>query len=197
MKLLFPTVIHEIPVKNFKSIKKELIDFVYDQQQRDPKGVAFSNLGGWQSQPVYYQQKNILSDIVSQSIGSYFEDNVLKLSNAEQIKVDGLWININRRGDSNLPHDHPLSNIAGVFWINSPIGCGVLEFQSPHHFTGGAEMELYTDEFREKTNSYPTYWITPKEGTISLFPSSLVHRVRENETDVDRISASFNLQLHK
>ena len=197
MRLLFPTVIHEIQVKNFKSIKKELIDFVYEQQQRDSNGVIFSNVGGWQSQPVYYEQKNILSDIVSQSIGSYFENNVLKFSNPDQLRVDGLWININRRGDSNLPHDHPLSNVAGVFWIKSPPGCGTLEFQSPHHFTSAAEMEMYTDDFREKTNSYSTYWLTPQEGTIALFPSSLVHRVRENETDEDRISASFNLQFYK
>ena len=195
MRLLFPSVIHELKVDNFKSIKKELIEFVYDQHQRDSVGVDFSNVGGWQSQQVYGTYNNILLDTVTTTLISYFKKNVLDMS--KEIRVDGLWININKKGDSNLPHDHPLSNIAGVFWINSPIGCGALEFQSPHHFTGGAEMELYTDEFREKTNSYPTYWITPKEGTISLFPSSLVHRVRENETDVDRISASFNLQLHK
>ena len=37
MKLLFPTVIHELKVKNFRSVKKELMDYVYDQYDRDPK----------------------------------------------------------------------------------------------------------------------------------------------------------------
>ena len=36
----YPSVIHEIKVKNFRSIKQELIDYVYDQQ-RDPKGEIF------------------------------------------------------------------------------------------------------------------------------------------------------------
>ena len=53
MKLLFPTVIHELKVKSFKSIKKDLVNFVYEEKVKDPDGVIFSNKGGWQSQPTY------------------------------------------------------------------------------------------------------------------------------------------------
>ena len=38
------------------------------------------------------------------------------------------------------------------------------------------------------TMSYP-----PKEGRLVLFPSWVSHGVRENHTDEDRISISFNL----
>ena len=38
------------------------------------------------------------------------------------------------------------------------------------------------------TWSYP-----PQEGRLILFPAWLSHGVRENETDEDRISISFNL----
>ena len=49
MKLLFPSVIHELKVKNFKSIKMDLINFVYEEREKDSKGLNFSNMGGWQS----------------------------------------------------------------------------------------------------------------------------------------------------
>ena len=40
-----------------------------------------------------------------------------------------------------------------------------------------------------------TYYFTPIEGRILLFPSSLEHEVEENKSDEDRISYSFNIKL--
>ena len=194
MRTIFPTVIHEISVKNFKSIKKELIDFVYDQHQRDSVGVDFSNVGGWQSQQVYGTYNNILLDTVTTTLMSYFKKNVLDMS--KEMRVNNLWININKKGDHNIPHNHPGCHIAGVFWIRSPPGCGNLEMQSPHHFTSAAEIERYTEEFQEKSGAYPFYMFPPTEGTILLFPASLIHRVDVCQSNEDRISAAFNLTFN-
>ena len=194
MRLLFPSVIHELKVDNFKSIKKELIEFVYDQHQRDSVGVDFTNVGGWQSQQVYGTYNNILLDTVTTTLISYFKKNVLDMS--QEIKVDNFWININKKGDHNIPHNHPGCHIAGVFWIRSPPGCGNLEMQSPHHFTSSAEMRMYTEEFQKKSNAYPVYEFPPIEGSILLFPASINHRVTPNQSDGDRISAAFNLTFN-
>ncbi len=191
MKLLFPTVIHELKVGNFRSIKKELMDYVYDQHDRDPKGLNLSNMGGWQSQPIYFNHKNILLSIVTETLQSYFSKGVL--GEGEEFTYKGLWMNINRKGDYNTTHDHPLSHMAGVFWIKTPKDCGNLILENPRHFVCAHEMRRYSDDFRSLTNSYPSYLITPTEGDITLFPSSLSHRVEVNESDDDRISASFNL----
>ena len=51
------------------------------------------------------------------------------------------------------------------------------------------------EDFKKKTNCYPGYWIPPKEGTMLLFPASVVHRVHVCQSDEDRISAAFNLAL--
>ena len=40
-----------------------------------------------------------------------------------------------------------------------------------------------------------TYYFTPKEGRILIFPSKLEHEVKENKSDEDRISYSFNIKL--
>ena len=194
MKLLFPTVIHELKVDNFRSIKKDLVKFVYEEREKDPQGLKFSNMGGWQSKPTYMYQSyqeydNILFSTVSKTIKSYFSDNVMD----KEIIFEGLWMNINKKGDYNSTHDHPNCHMAGAFWINSPEGCGNFECQSPHSYNCGQEINVYTSDFREKTNSYGSYGFLPIEGSIMLFPASLNHRVTPNQSDQDRISSSFNL----
>ena len=37
----------------------------------------------------------------------------------------------------------------------------------------------------------------PKEGSMLVFPSYLEHMVKPNESDEDRISVSFNLDIIK
>ena len=191
MKLLFPSVIHELKVKNFKSIKMDLINFVYEEREKDSKGLNFSNMGGWQSQPTYKDYNNILLSTVADTVRTYFNNNVLDMS--KEIVFEGLWMNINKKGDYNATHDHPNCQMAGVFWINIPEGCGIFECQSPHSYTSGPEVTVYTEDFREKTNSYGSYGFIPEEGSIILFPASVNHRVTPNTSNEDRISSSFYL----
>ena len=49
MKLLFPSVIHEIWIPDFKQIEDDLVKSVYEERKRDPIGGVNSNRGGWQS----------------------------------------------------------------------------------------------------------------------------------------------------
>ena len=191
MKLLFPTVIHELKVNNFRSIKEDLVKFVYEEREKDPRGLRFSNMGGLQSQPTYKDYDNILFSTVKNTLMTYFSQNVLDMS--KEITFEGLWMSINKKGDYNATHDHPNCHMAGAFWINSPEGCGNFECQSPHSYNCGQEINVYTSDFREKTNSYGSYGFLPIEGSIMLFPASLNHRVTPNQSDQDRISSSFNL----
>ena len=193
MKLLFPTVVHEVTVKNFKSIKKDLVNYVYEQKQRDSQGVSFSNVGGWQSGPSYSNFDNILLTTITETLIPYFSNNVLDMS--KKIQYNGLWMNINRKGDYNTSHDHAMCHLAGVFWLKTPKNCGNIHFFSPHSFTHGSEMQRYTEDFQKKTNVYSSYWFSPVEGSILVFPACLIHRVDSNQSEEDRISASFNLEL--
>ena len=193
MRTIFPTVIHELKVEKFKSIKNKLVQFVYEQQEEDLDGVRYSNVGGWQSQPTYNSQDNILLSTVSETLMPYFKDNVMDMSN--EIIYEGLWMNINKKGDHNSTHDHPGCHMAGVFWINSPPECGNLEMQNPHSFSMGNEMMMYTEDFQKKSSAYPVYMFPPTEGTLLLFPACINHRVSASQSDEDRISVAFNLSL--
>ena len=193
MKLLFPTVIHELKVDNFGLIKKGLVEFVYEEREKDSKGLKFSNQGGWQSDFEYCRFDNILLSTVTKALNSYFENDVLDMS--KEITCDGLWMNINGKDNFNSAHNHPGCHLAGVFWIQSPKGCGNLELQSPHSFTMFQEMSRYTESFQKKSSAYPVYMFPPTEGTILLFPASIMHKVESNQSDEDRISVAFNLHL--
>ena len=114
---------------------------------------------------------------------------------SKKIQYNGLWMNINRKGDYNTSHDHAMCHLAGVFWLKTPKNCGNIHFFSPHSFTHGSEMQRYTEDFQKKTNVYSSYWFSPVEGSILVFPACLIHRVDSNQSDEDRISASFNLEL--
>ena len=107
-------------------------------------------------------------------------------------EYNGLWININGKGNFNSSHNHPGCHMSGVFWIKTPPNCGNISFQSPHSFTHANEMSRYKEEFRARTNSYPAYDFAPREGNILLFPASLIHRVDVCQSNEDRISAITN-----
>ena len=105
------------------------------------------------------------------------------------------WKNINFPGSFNVKHNHPRCNLSGVLWIKAPKDSGNIVFTSPQFFDKFQELYSYNDEFKLKSNAYMTYYFVPKEGRILIFPSSLEHEVKENKSNEDRISFSFNVQL--
>ena len=61
---LFPSVVHYIEINDFEHIKKEIVDFVYQEKRINPKGVNKSNRGGWQSETKYHSFDNIIKSTV-------------------------------------------------------------------------------------------------------------------------------------
>ena len=191
---IFPTLIHELKVDDFPSIKDQLIEFVYEEKELWPSGNYVSNIGGWQSKP-HYNYDNILFNTIKQTVVSYLKTNKIFGSDIF-LDIDSLWMNINNRGDYNDLHNHPLSDWVGCFYIKTFKDCGGIIFDSPHTYTQGKELHWYNEDIKEKYNFYNQWeWYQPEEGTIFLFPPSIQHKVSQNRTDNDRISASFNMQL--
>ena len=71
---VFPTLIHELKVDDFPSIKDQLIEFVYEEQRKDSEGNKISNIGGWQSNS-QYNYDNILFNTIKQTVVSYLQTN--------------------------------------------------------------------------------------------------------------------------
>ena len=187
-QLLFPTCIHIFETEDFESIKDELVQHVYEERDRDPKGRTISNRGGWQSRDFTKDDKilSIIGKIICQ---------LPILNKGIDFGMD-CWFNINGKGNYNNKHVHPNSDFSGVFWLKTPKECGNIVFESPHNFSSYMEMQSYTEKFKHDSGFTYNCIFKPVEGKMLIFPSSLQHEVKPNESDEDRISVSFNIKLH-
>ena len=84
-----------------------------------------------------------------------------------------------------MPHTHPNSDFALVLYVTD--SDGLLTFMNPH------PMRLLDNEFYGGSGSHGG--INAKKGDILMFPSDLVHYVKPNPREEDRVSISMNLQL--
>ena len=189
---IFPSPIHTFDVNGFNEIQNELIDYAYELRKKDPKGVSISNRGGWQSSGFEVKDENDkLHNFLFNCINGFPHINY---------KVNFLiyaWININKPGNYNVKHLHPTNDLSGVLWIKAPQNSGDIVFESPYEFQAYQEIDSYVDEFRNSFNIDHSYYFTPTDGRMLIFPSHLMHEVEENLSNEDRISVSFNIKLSK
>ena len=94
MKLLFPNVIHEISIPDFKQIEDDLVKSVYEERKRDPIGGVNSNRGGWQSKDLSYS--HVIFKLIKDKVVSHFiTTRVFK--EGVGINFDNVWLNINKK----------------------------------------------------------------------------------------------------
>ena len=189
---IFPSIVHVFDVNGFNEVQNQLIDYAYDLKKKEPVGVSISNQGGWQSSSFSVNDEN---DVLH-----HFLINCLAgfpvIDESYNIKIDA-WVNINKPGDYNMKHFHPGVDLAGVLWVKVPKDSGNIIFDNPTGFQTYTEVESYTKDFKDSNNYYHTYYFSPTEGRMLVFPSHLQHQVRENKSNEDRISVSFNIRLSK
>ena len=189
---LFPVPVHVIDVGNFDSIRNKLIQHVYDERKRDPKGVVISNRGGWQSPSFDINNPDILlHSTIAKGVSRipYFKEGTTS-------KIHG-WMNVNGLGDYNRSHNHPNSHMSGILYLKSSEKSGDVVFDSPYTFSSWNELSSYTKEFVERTNCHNSFRFYPIEGRMIVFPSHFKHFVEENKSDEDRISIAFNIKLNE
>lgn len=194
---IFPILIHEFYIENYSKIKKQLINYCYDERSKDHRGIKRSNSGNsWHSKIFYNRSENIISTTLKSVLTKYLKTYPV-FKKETTIDVTTLWININSVGGNNAIHNHPNSNLSGVFWIKSPKNCGNLIFENPNNFAEFNCLNSYSQTVSKKFNKVENYFQPPKEGCVLLFPSHLSHRVEENlnELNEDRISVSFNIRV--
>jgi len=116
---------------------------------------------------------------------------------ATTLEFANVWININNKGGYNEVHVHPGSIMSGAFYVKTPKegDCGSITFhKNPMEGYVVHSLGLAEDLSKaEAAHTHATMSYPPKEGRLVLFPSWVSHGVRENHTEEDRISISFNL----
>ena len=82
--------------------KDALLDYVYQQQELDPKGVVLSNQGGWQSKDNYQEFDNPISQILIKNLSQIFNPQVVSIDE-KGLFILNMWINVNGYGDTSWP----------------------------------------------------------------------------------------------
>lgn len=162
----------------------------------DPKGVRFSNIGGWQSKNycLFDIDRNLTPNIQILAFNVMLAAN--DISNHYDLDVEfGVggcewWININEKDCYNVLHSHPGCDIIALYYPKiSGNNDGTVTFVR----TDGAQyMKLY-----ENNNEHLNYHLMAEPGTIYLMPSHLLHFVNPNLSNDYRVSIAFNLSINK
>ena len=190
--ILFPYVIHQFDIPDFDA--DAITEYCYGEQRIDPEGKQKSNRGGWQSQDHYCRFDNILSRTLMKGLDKWFEEDIF--NKGTQIEVGAMWININGRDSYNIKHNHPNSDLSGVFWVKgSGPDVGSLVFDDDNGYSRFKEGVCYSENFKKTNNLWDQFTFEPTIGQCLIFPSCQDHNVEFNLTDEERISISFNIDL--
>ena len=118
-------------------------------------------------------------------VGNIMDDNI-------PLGLDfrgGPWINYQRCGEFNPTHDHS-GVISSVIFVDIPEEIDhendVQKYQCMSHGC----LEFVYDNSK-------TVRVTPKTGMILVFPADLRHQVYPFQSDVERVTLSFNIETPK
>ena len=192
---IFGTHLHYFDTYSFEEDKDKILKDCYEERKTDPKGVVKSNHGGWQSASKLREDSFVYSFIKKEVFNYYGKERCFR--EGVGLFLSGMWININQKGDFNIAHHHPRSDLSGVLWIKTPENSGRLSFENPDSFALANLLSCSTEEFKQGRGFHYTYDMNLKPGRIVLFPSHLVHRVEPSQSRQDRISISFNIDLEQ
>ena len=147
-----------------------------------------------------YKQKNIFHNPKLVTEFSEVFDQINKIAdeahkllqykqNTKQICIDA-WINDYGSYNISMPHQHPTADLAIVYFPYAQEGCGNLQLLNPN----SKLQYVIHDEMVESWNNYNSFtWdIVPKTGKVVIFPGYLIHYVKQNKSNKQRVSIAFN-----
>lgn len=120
---------------------------------------------------------------VNSSLKNYVED-IMKISGIE-LYVTNSWLNVAHPGQFHTKHDHPNSIVSGVLYLNTKPSDKIVFLRDDRSIWSMNHTEL-------NIHNSMSWWLPAIEGSLYLFPSTLMHEVPPNESDDLRISISFN-----
>ena len=167
---IFPT-----PLWHIEETPQQLIDELYKGAyyfKEKYKSVTKSNEGSYHSPSFEWEEFHPYAQ-------QYIND-ILKNIFENKIKVSEWWYNINPKGTWNKPHNHRGAEFALVLYLTDTDH--LLTLMNPFNF-------------RSYDNLNDDICPQAQKGDIIIFPSDIIHYVKPNQREEERISISMNFQL--
>ena len=192
MHLFFATPIWISEIDNFKNINKELLNYIGIEKSKNPGGLRKSNVKGWHSNEFDLKNEKLKSFIaeISKDIGAAVNDMGWDLQ-SQVVKITSMWSIINKKEAFNERHHHGGSALSAAYYVKAEPNAGDIVFFDPR------QANVFSHPISKKVNNInaQVQSVTPKAGTLILFPSYLEHKVNPNKSNKERIVISFNVSL--
>jgi len=190
----FPEPVFKYKLEDFKSLNKELSEYIYKLQAEDNDGIEKSNKGGWHSSnfelTVKSSVQNRFAIIVQKYILKVFHNNGWKTEN-KNIRIKAMWAIINKKDDFNVIHSHPNCLLSAAYYVKAPKDCGRFQIENPNSIKKHITPEIVN----KNEHNVLMAGIEINEGDLIIFPGYLPHKVARNQSNEDRIVISFNVDI--
>ena len=111
--------------------------------------------------------------------------------NNQVVKITSMWSIINKKDSFNERHHHGNSSLSAAYYVNANKDSGDIVFYDPRQAFAFSHPEANKiNDLNAQVKS-----VTPKSGTLVLFPSYLDHSVKPSKSEEDRVVISFNISL--
>lgn len=192
---LFPSMVWSAFVANAEQMNRALIDTAEDLRST-VQSVQRSNEMGWHSPTDMHKREAFkpICDCIHQMAGTIAES--MSLRTDRRFVIESLWVNINPKNAYNALHNHPQSQMSGVYYVQVDELSGMLRFRDPRAAKVMNPWPVAADKRRDQRH-WDRVNYKPAAGRLIMFPSWLEHDVQPNQSDQERISISFNLGLEK
>ena len=162
------------------TFNEDFISWIKGEMKKE--SVVKSNRGGWQSE--LYDSKNDMFEPLIKQIREFCGHLPLDI---KEIIIPQLWVNVNKKGNWNIIHQHAQYDLSGTYYVKVPKDSGRLFFRDPRPAAIGNKFlidRFDKGEFKK---------VNVMEGTLGIWPAYLDHFVEPSDSDEERISISFDI----
>ncbi len=159
------------------------LDFMKSQLQSNHKSIA--NYASTNKYILDADEMIGIRQSLQEALDTYFKE-VFNTSNKLNLKITQSWLTLTGNSESHHEHVHPNSVASGVLYINLGDNDGISFYRN--------EDSQWYEFLREEETYYSakSFFIACKVGDIVIFPSNLRHGVKQNSSQLERISLAFN-----
>lgn len=177
--LLFPTLVSKYQsVYSLTDLEK---DYIINLKM-------MNNQNNLSSEECYLLDDPILTGL-RQALSEYLTHYFNKLYDPVQpldVYITQSWSNITLYQQSHHKHNHPNSVVSGVYYVQVDHDTDRIYFSKHKHDI----FHIVSKEYKDWNSD--SWWIPIENESLILFPSDLHHFVPPVESDLPRVSISFN-----
>ena len=190
LEYTFATPVFRYVLKNGDSLNAQLSVLILERERTQPS-MEKSNQGGWQSAPDFFRWNNSAVITLERYLSAALKIATARVLLPAKFKIEydlyG-WAAVNRIGDYNTTHVHPMATWSGVYYVDAgdePSGLSGAVLELSHPIT--ASLMTFFPGLLSSARL-----VRPETGMIILFPSYLQHSVRMYHGSRPRICVPFN-----